>query len=69
VAGFGSRLRKARKRKGWTLLKLARRVGSNTGNLSAVESGRNSTTLGRLVRICRALDVSADYLLGLKGKR
>ena len=69
IEGFGKRLRAARMARGIGLRDLSRRVGLSHAHLSNVEAGRWGLTLAALCAVCRELEVSADYLLGLeKGK-
>lgn len=60
---MGTRMRMARKRKGFTQETLAETVGVTTGNIGSIERGRAKIGLETLVRICRALDVTPDELL------
>lgn len=45
---------------------IARRLDTRQCNISNWLTGRNVPTLSMLARLCRALDVSADMLLGLE---
>lgn len=60
---FGSRIRKARKEKGYTQEKLAELVSVTTGHIGSIERGKAKIGLETFVRICRALDVTPDQLL------
>ena len=65
LAGLGARLRRARERKGLTQTELARSSGIDNVSLSGFERGKRLPTAARLGTLAAALDVSADYLLGL----
>ena len=45
---------------------LAQILGVTPTQVSDMEKGKTSTSLDRLVILCQTLDVSADYLLGLR---
>jgi transcriptional regulator with XRE-family HTH domain len=62
------RLLIARRRAGLSQGDLAQRAGVHISDISKYERGRSVPTLARLARLCRALGVSADYLLGLSGE-
>ncbi|MDV5149649.1 helix-turn-helix transcriptional regulator [Streptomyces sp. SBC-4] len=53
-AAYGARLRRLREERGWTQEELAKRTGYSSKHVSAVETGRRSSTLG----FSRALDVA-----------
>lgn len=64
---LGERMTAARRAAGLKQVDLAAEMGDRYDHtvISAVENGRSSLRLGGLTRAARALDVSADYLLGL----
>lgn len=62
------RLLIARRRAGLSQGDLAQRARVHISDISKYERGRSVPTLARLARLCRALGVSADYLLGLSGE-
>ena len=63
---FGKRLRQVRDAHGWTQTMLADTMGVGQGWISKLERGSQShMQADTVVRLCVALDVSADYLLGL----
>jgi len=65
-ATVGSRVRHERKEQGITQLALAKRVGRTPQALSDLERhGRYLAAYELLARIAVALNLSADYLLGL----
>ena len=60
---IGCRLRAARRAGGLTQEQLAEKVELSPLFLSYVECGQKGMSLQTMEKICRALDVSADYLL------
>lgn len=58
------RLREAREAAGLTKSELATTVGLTTATITRLESGERHPSLGGLVKLCDALDVTADHLLG-----
>ena len=63
---FGWRLRKARQNKGLTQRELAKRVYCCTNVLMKWEENAHKPSYDFIVLLCKALDVSADWLLGIK---
>lgn len=62
---FAQRLQIAMYWKEWTGADLARRSGLPPATLSRYICGQRLPNVARLVKLSKALDVSADYLLGL----
>lgn len=62
---FGERLYRARNAKGMTQAELAKELHASPGNLGEYERGLHEPTAYVLGKIARALDVSADELLGV----
>lgn len=62
---ISSRLRAIRKERGLTQKDLAKKAGLRQATLSHIERGFAAPRADKLAALCRALDVSADYLLGL----
>jgi transcriptional regulator with XRE-family HTH domain len=63
---LGTRIVATREHIGWTQRELVRVSGVQQNNLSALEQGKKpSVRADTVVRLAKALDVSADYLLGL----
>lgn len=60
---FGSNVRTARLAAGWTQEDLAHATGLATVQVSRIERGRREVRISTLVRLMRALNVSADELL------
>jgi len=61
----GARVRTARERAGMTQMDLAYAIGADGGNVSAIETGRRDAQSTKVAALARALNVSADWLLGL----
>lgn len=59
-------MRKAMSVRGVERSDLARMTGFTHGAVTAWFTGERNPTVDKLREICKALDVSADYLLGLK---
>lgn len=62
---FGIRAKTARERRGMSQTDLARATGMDQAWISNIEAGRRDPNLQNLFRLCLALRVSADELLGL----
>lgn len=62
---FAAQLLAARKRRDMTSGMLAKRSQIDATQISHYESGRREPSVDNLTALCRALDVSADFLLGL----
>lgn len=60
---LGSRLKKQRQARGWTLKQLAESSGVAIGYLSELERAQSNVTLSVLKRICDALDIPVGALL------
>jgi transcriptional regulator with XRE-family HTH domain len=64
----GERVLLRRRQLHWTQRELASRVGCPWQVVSGLERGRQSVRAERLAALALALDVSADYLLGLPAR-
>lgn len=65
---LGSRIREARERKGLLQSELATLVGVKSSSIiSNWEKDVNKPDSDKLVRLCKALDVSASYILDYSG--
>ena len=62
---YGERLKAARKRKGLTQTQLAEQLGITQKSYQRMESGSHDLKMSTICSLCRALDISADWLLGL----
>ena len=59
------RLRQLREDKDLSQADLAAMLGTTRQQIGKYETGRQDMTAAKLAALCRALGVSADYLLGL----
>lgn len=66
---FAKRLRELRKEKGLSQVQLGELLGYGDTAISSYETGRNEPSYTDLIRICKVLDVSADYILGISDIR
>ncbi|MBS1617284.1 MAG: helix-turn-helix transcriptional regulator [Bacteroidetes bacterium] len=57
LAGLGANIRKARKDKQWSLVKLAALSNHEKANLSRLEAGRTNPSIMTLMTLSRALEV------------
>lgn len=64
---IGSRIARARAKRGLNRNQLAKASGMSWANLVRYEQGENEPSAGKLLRIASALGVSVDWLLGVKG--
>lgn len=63
---IGSRITEQRKARGLSRADLAAACGLNIKTLGMYERGDRSPDLETLAQICRSLDTSADYIIGLE---
>ena len=63
MSDFGARVRKVRKERNMTLVKLAELCDSSENVIRNYEKSRRLPQVDMLIRICNALKVSPDYLL------
>ena len=68
MSDFAKNLRKYRKQKGITQVKLGKMLDYGYTAIANYESGRNEPSLDTLMRPAEALDVSVDELLGVELK-
>ncbi|MCQ0970104.1 helix-turn-helix domain-containing protein [Paracoccus sp. TK19116] len=61
---FGARLLAAREARQWNQSELARRSGLQPAAIGHFEHGRRKPSFANIRALARALDVSADFLLG-----
>ncbi|HIQ59818.1 MAG TPA: helix-turn-helix transcriptional regulator [Candidatus Merdivicinus intestinavium] len=62
---FGIRLRTIRKSQKISQTQLAKAIGTNRRTIISWENGRTLPKAGEIVRLCKCLHISSDYLLGL----
>ena len=60
---MGERIAQRRKAAGLTQEQLAERIDVSTQTISYIETGRNAIRPENLAKLCKALDVSADFIL------
>lgn len=65
LAGIGDRIREAREALGWQQQELGTRLGILPSAVAHWEAGRRIPDASSIVKLCRSLDVEADWLLGL----
>ena len=62
---FGERLKEIRDDKNISMSELARQIGTSQQNISRWESGEIVPSADTIVMLCKSLNVSSDFLLGL----
>src|SRR4051794_32144303 len=60
---FGEILRRERKARGWTLVKLAQRSGMNARYLGVVEAGNNVPSLSTILEVAEVLGADAAEMI------
>lgn len=63
-AAMGGRIKQARKAQHLTQEQLAEACGLSAAFLGHIERGTRKASIDTLYALCRALNVSADYLIG-----
>lgn len=59
----GNNIRELRKRRGWTQVELAERLGCTQGMITAYESGRKYPNIDRTIKLSAVFGVSLDRLV------
>lgn len=59
----GERIRKAREMNSFTQENVAKMIGVNVSHISDMERGQTGISVGTIIALCDALDVTAEYLL------
>lgn len=62
---YGERLKQARLDKGYTQKQIATILEYPQPYYQRIESGKYNLQMSTIVKLCRALDISSDWLLGL----
>lgn len=62
---YGTRLKSARKNKGLTQTELAEKLGITQKSYQRMETGNHDLKMSTIYQLCRALDISSDWLIGL----
>lgn len=60
---IGQRVSNLRKEAGYTQAQLSEIIEINEKNLSNIERGVNDMTMNTVIKLCKALNASADYIL------
>ena len=60
---IGMRIARRRRELGWNQEETAERAGLSAQFLACVERGEKGFSADSIVKVCHALDISADYLL------
>jgi transcriptional regulator with XRE-family HTH domain len=58
-------LKEARLKKGLTQKELAELIGKSKVSITHYENGQRDPSISDLKKLCKALDTSSDYLIGL----
>lgn len=66
---FTTRLKQSINERGLTQRMLATKIGTTEQSVSRWASGNRTPNVDALYKMCKALDVSADYLLGLSDEK
>ena len=66
MQNYGEKLRAARTEKKLTQTQLAEILGITQKSYQRMETGIHDLKMSTIYNICKALDISADWLLGLK---
>ena len=62
---INERIKELRKAQGLTQVQLAEKCGFTQGAITDWEMGKKQPSAEAIIALCKALDISADYLLGL----
>ena len=66
MQNYSIRLKQARKEKGFTQKQAAEKLGVTQQTWQQFEAGKYDLKMSTIYNICKLLDISADWLLGLK---
>jgi len=59
---LGERIRKLRKKRGWTQVEMAEKVGIDRSFLADIERGKRNVSILNLSHICQGLGVSISQM-------
>lgn len=65
MQNYGKRLKEARKAKGLTQTELAEILEISQTSYQRMETGQHDMKMSNILKICKILDISADWLIGL----
>lgn len=63
---YGQRIKELRKERGWSQAELAALLHCSQRTVSRYERERRDLGTAEICALCKAFEVSADYLLGLE---
>lgn len=66
MQNYGERLKKARKQKGLTQTELAEKLGITQKSYQRMETGNHDLKMSTIYQLCKTLEISSDWLIGLK---
>ena len=66
---YGKRLKEARLKKGYTLVKVALLMNTTHATISRYENEKLEPSIDMLKRLCVLYNVSSDYILGLTNNK
>lgn len=69
MVDMGKKLRELRQERQWTQGQVAERLGVTVSVVSAYENGIRYPSYENLVKLAGTFGVTADYLLGISGRR
>lgn len=65
MQNYGARIKEARKASGITQIEAATKAGVSQQTWQRYESGKLDLKMSSIYNICKTLNISADWLLGL----
>ena len=65
MQNYHIRLKQARQNKGLTQVQLAESLGLTQTSYQRMETGRHDLKMSTIYAICKTLEISSDWLLGL----
>lgn len=69
MQNYGARIKEARKTSGITQIEAAVKAGVSQQTWQRYESGKLDLKMSSIYNICKTLNISADWLLGLTDKK
>lgn len=65
MENYGERLKCARKSKGLTQIQIAEQLGITQKSYQRMETGNHDLKMSTICKLCKTLEISADWLLGI----